>query len=380
LFRGIEEIKLHNVEREKRWEWEYMQARKYKLGMNILAWGQIQSSGSILINSLKNVFISFISAKAVIDGEMTLGMMMSVQFIIGQLQAPIKSFISLAYAHQDAKISIERLSEVHNMEDEETGGNNPILNLHSEEIRLENISFQYEGPNSPFILKNVNLVIPKNKVTAIVGESGSGKTTLLRLLLKFLVPTGGCIKVGDIHLSGIQNSLCRSNCGAVMQSGFLFTDTVINNVCIGDHNLDFERFLQALKRANILSWVESLPSKYDTIIGSEGRSLSQGQKQRILIARLFYTNPYFVLLDEATSSLDANSESIVMDNLNEFCKNKTTVIIAHRLSTIKNADQIVLLKDGNIIETGKHEDLIRNKGAYLDLVEKQLSKQEFEFC
>ncbi|GET29931.1 ABC transporter ATP-binding protein [Prolixibacter sp. SD074] len=233
LFNGIEEIKLNNIEQVKRWEWENIQAKKFKLGIKILTWGQIQSSGSLLINSLKNVLISFISAKAVIDGEMSLGMMMSVQFIIGQLQGPIKAFISLAYSHQDAKISVERLSEVHDTEDEEKSSNSINWKIKTSSIHLKDVSFQYEGPESPFVLKNVSLEIPKNKVTAIVGESGSGKTTLVKLLLKFIEPTTGSIKVGDTHFTSIKNSVWRAYCGAVLQSGFLFSDTIRNNVLLG---------------------------------------------------------------------------------------------------------------------------------------------------
>lgn len=378
LFHGIEEIKLNNIETKKRWEWENIQAKQYTLAINILTWGQIQSSGSLLINSVKDVMISFIAAKSVIDGEMSLGMMMSVQFIIGQLQGPIKSFISLAYQHQDAQISIERLSEVHDTEDEEKNLNYHQVNVQSKAIRLDQVGFQYEGPGSPYILEKINLEIPKNKTTAIVGESGSGKTTLLKLLLKFIEPTTGSIKVGDIHLTSIRNSLWRSHCGAVLQNGFLYSDTIINNVCVYDENIDFGRFYTALRDANILKWVESLPLKHESMIGANGRGLSQGQKQRIIIARLFYNNPDFVFLDEATNSLDSNSESIVMNNLQRFCKNRTTIIIAHRLSTIKDADQIVLLQDGQIVEIGTHNELIEKKGAYLELVKKQLNTMQYE--
>lgn len=379
LFHGVEEIKLNNVETRKRWEWENIQAKKFKLGMDMLTWGQFQSSGSLLINSSKNVLISFFSAKAVIDGEMSLGMMMSVQFIIGQLQVPIKSFISLAYQHQDAKISVERLGEVHNTKDEEHNTNYHPINIQSSSIYLENVSFQYEGPESPFVLKDVNLEIPKNKVTAIVGESGSGKTTLLKLLLKFLEPTTGSIKVGDFDLSAIRNSIWRTHCGAVLQNGYLFSDTILNNVCVRDEIIDFDRFFLALKDANILKWVESLPQKYESMIGANGRGLSQGQKQRIIIARLFYNDPDFVFLDEATNSLDASSEAFIMGNFNRFCKNKTTIVIAHRLSTVKNADQIILLRNGQIIEVGTHNELIENNGAYMDLVKSQLSDTRYEF-
>jgi len=378
LFHGVEEIKLNNLETKKRWEWENLQAKQYTLGIKILSWGQIQSSGSLLINSIKNVMISFIAAKSVIDDEMSLGMMMSVQFIIGQLQGPIMSFISLAYQHQDAQISIERLSEVHDTEDEEKNLNYYQINVQSKAILMDQVSFQYEGPGSPFVLDKINLEIPKNKTTAIVGESGSGKTTLLKLLLKFIEPTTGSIKVGDIHLTSIRNSLWRSHCGAVLQNGFLYSDTIINNVCVYDENIDFGRFYTALRDANILKWVETLPLKHESIIGANGRGLSQGQKQRIIIARLFYNNPDFVFLDEATNSLDSNSESIVMNNLKKFCENKTTIIIAHRLSTIMDADQIVLLKEGKIIEVGTHNQLIEKKGAYLELVKKQLNTMQYE--
>jgi ATP-binding cassette subfamily B protein len=270
------------------------------------------------------------------------------------------------------------LSEVHDTEDEEKSSNSINWKIKTSSIHLKDVSFQYEGPESPFVLKNVSLEIPKNKVTAIVGESGSGKTTLVKLLLKFIEPTTGSIKVGDTHFTSIKNSVWRAYCGAVLQSGFLFSDTIRNNVLLRDKNVDFNRFLEALKNANILEWVESLPLKYESLIGAGGQGLSQGQKQRILIARLFYNNPDFVFLDEATNSLDANSEYVVMNNLHEFCKNKTTVIIAHRLSTIKNADQIILLDNGEISEVGTHDELIKKNSAYLKLIKKQLNNLQYE--
>lgn len=373
LFNGIEEIKLHNIEREKRWEWERVQVKSYQLSIKTLIWGQFQSSGSLLINSIKNILISFLTAKAVIDGNMTLGMMMSVQYILGQLQGPISAFIGLAHAYQDAKISIERLGEVHNREDEESVEHKLSSLPPNADICLQNISFQYEGPDSPLVLNKVNLTIPHKKTTAIVGSSGCGKTTLLKLLLKFYNPTQGTMKIGNVNFENLRNDIWRKHCGAVMQNSFIFSDTIIKNIIPNNHQQpDIQRLNHAVSVANIQDWIESLPAGYKTKIGTEGHGLSQGQRQRLLIARAVYKDPDFLFFDEATNSLDSKNERIITENLQDYYKDKTVIIVAHRLSTVRHANQIVVLDAGKIVEIGSHSELISSKGHYYKLVKNQL--------
>jgi ATP-binding cassette, subfamily B, bacterial len=373
LITGMQEIKLHNSEKQKRWEWERIQAKLFKVSMKSLSLNQYQEAGSTFINEVKNIFISFIAAKAVIDGEITLGMMLAIQYIIGQLNSPINQLVSFIHSSQDAKISLERLGEIHNKEDEEEDKVNKITIFpENQSLKLENLSFQYEGPHSEMVLKDINMIIPEGKITAIVGASGSGKTTLLKLLLKFYEPTTGELKLGDINLSNFSNRLWRDRCGAVMQDGFIFSDTIANNIAISDEIIDKSKLLYAVKTANIQEFIESLPLGYNTKIGGDGHGLSQGQKQRLLIARAVYKNPEYLYFDEATNALDANNEKVIMENLDKFFKNRTVVVVAHRLSTVKNADQIVVLHKGEITETGTHLELTKKRGDYYNLVKNQL--------
>lgn len=373
LITGMQEIKLHNSEKSKRWEWERIQAKLFKVSMKSLALNQYQGAGSTLINEVKNIFISFIAAKAVIDGDITLGMMLAIQYIIGQLNAPITQLVAFIHSSQDAKISLERLGEIHGATDEEEDKTNKITIFpENRSLNIENMSFQYEGPHSEMVLKNITMVIPEGKVTAIVGASGSGKTTLLKLLLKFYEPAAGEIRLGEINLTNFSNKLWRDKCGAVLQDGFIFSDTIANNIAVSDEYVDTEKLLDAVKTANIQEFIESLPLGYNTKIGGDGHGLSQGQKQRLLIARSVYKNPEYLYFDEATNALDANNEKVIMENLDKFFKNRTVVVVAHRLSTVKNADQIVVLQKGEITESGTHKELTIKKGDYYHLVKNQL--------
>lgn len=373
LITGMQEIKLNNCERQKRWEWESIQARLFKVSVQGLTLSQIQETGAIFINEGKNILISFIAAKSVIDGNMTLGMMLSVQYIIGQLNAPIGQLIGFIQSAQDAKISLERLGEIHNREDEEKPDDQAIDTLPTDRsISINNLVFRYDGPHSESVLDDLNLVIPGGKVTAIVGASGSGKTTLVKLLLGFYPPVKGDIHVGKINLSGVSPRAWRSQCGAVMQDGFIFSDSIARNIAVGDETVDKERLLFAAQKANIQDIIDRLPLGYNTKIGQEGHGLSQGQKQRILIARAIYKDPAYLFFDEATNALDANNERSIIENMNEFFVGRTVVIVAHRLSTVKNADQIVVLDKGHIVELGTHAELTALKGNYYNLVKNQL--------
>ncbi len=373
LITGMQEIKLNNSEKQKRWEWERIQAKLFKVSVKGLALSQYQQSGAFFINETKNIVISFFSAQAVITGNMTLGMMMAVQYIIGQLNAPVSQFIGFIQSAQDAKISLERLGEIHNRDDEEQEEANKINSLPDERsFHIRDLSFQYEGPHSESVLKDLNLFIPQGKTTAIVGMSGSGKTTLVKLLLGFYPPSKGEINVHDTDLQQISKRLWREKCAAVMQDGFIFSDSIARNIAVGEESIDKKRLAHAVKVANLKDLVENLPLGYNTKIGQEGHGLSQGQKQRILIARTVYKNPEFLFFDEATNALDANNERVIMENLNEFFVGKTVVIVAHRLSTVKNADQIVVLNKGKITEVGTHVELTTLRGEYYELVKNQL--------
>ncbi len=372
LIQGMQEIKLQNAEKQMRWGWERIQARLFKVSIKGLALSQYQQSGTVFINETKNIVISFFAAYSVIKGDITLGMMLAIQYIIGQLNAPIDQFINFMHAYQDAKISLERLGEIHNKENEENFEDNKLTFLPEDKsISIRNLEFQYEK-HGETVLKNINLTIPANKITAIVGTSGSGKTTLVKLLLGFYPIEKGEILAGENRLDNFSQSWWRSQVGAVMQDGFIFNDTIAKNIAVGVDNIDRERLLNAVKVANIQEFVESLPLSYNTKIGTEGHGLSQGQKQRILIARSVYKNPHYLFFDEATNALDANNERKIMDNLDNFFKGKTVVVVAHRLSTVKNADQIVVLSQGEIVEQGIHQELTKLKGAYYELVKNQL--------
>lgn len=373
LITGMQEIKLNNCEKQKRWEWERIQAKLFRVNISGLALNQYQQAGGVFFNQTKNILITFIAAQSVVSGNITLGMMLAIQYILGQLNAPIEQMITFVRSAQDAKISLERLGEIHLKEDEEDPDDSKLMELpKKKDIAIQNLSFQYEGPHSEFVLKNLDLVIPEKKVTAIVGTSGSGKTTLIKLLLGFYSPVKGEINITDTRLDNIKGKIWRGSVGAVMQDGFIFSDTIANNIAISDENMDKEKLLNAVHVANIKDHIESLPLGYNTKIGQEGSGLSQGQKQRILIARAVYKNPEFIFFDEATNALDSNNEKIIMKNLNEFFKGRTVIVVAHRLSTVKNADQIVVLEKGKIVEIGNHAKLTAKKGAYYNLVKDQL--------
>ena len=388
LITGMQEIKLNNCEKQKRWEWENIQAKLYHVSIKGLALSQYQQSGAFFINETKNILISFVSAAAVIKGNMTLGMMTAVQYIIGQLNAPINQMIGFIQSAQDAKISLERLGEIHNREDEGFqctmyneqctmigDMSNPDVvgtyRIRPTDLRVENVTFRYDEL-SDNVLEDISLAIPAGKVTAIVGMSGSGKTTIVKLLLGFYPPKKGEILAGGTNLKNIRPSDWRARCGAVMQDGFIFSDTIARNIAVGEEHIDGQRLLNAVRVANIEEMIDGLPLGFNTKIGQEGKGISQGQRQRILIARAVYKNPDFLFFDEATNALDANNEKVIMENLQQFFKGRTVVVVAHRLSTVKNADQIVVLNHGRIVEVGTHEQLTVLRGEYFELVRNQL--------
>ena len=372
LINGMQEIKLHNAEKQKRWGWEFIQAQLFKVSIEGLSLEQYQSVGSNFINELKNILITVLSAKLVIDGEITLGMMLAISYIVGQLNSPIAQLITFIREVQDAKISLERLSEIHNKEDEEPLNKELINDIDTTfSFEVSNVSFRYTGSDQ-LVLKNLDVSIPANKITAIVGVSGSGKTTLMKLLLKFYNPIEGSLKIGNYNLKNISQKAWRTLCGVVMQEGYIFSDSIANNIAVGEDYIDKKKLAHAVDIANIKEFIETLPLSYNTKIGMEGIGLSTGQKQRLLIARAVYKDPSFLFFDEATSALDANNEKVIMEKLNIFFENKTVVVIAHRLSTVKNAHQIVVLDQGKIVEIGNHNELIKNKANYYDLVKNQL--------
>lgn len=373
LVTAMQEIKLNNCEKQKRWQWERIQVKLFKISVKGLAVGQAQQVGSIFFNQTTNIIISFIAAKSVVEGNMTLGMMMSLTYIIGQLSGPIGSFIGFAQQLQDAKISLERLNEIHGQADEEQDIQSKLTVFPKKHtVKIENLSFSYDGADRDYVLNNVNLIIPEHKVTAIVGASGSGKTTLIKLMLGFYVPNKGDIKIGETPLGIINPHLWRARTGSVMQDGFIFSDTIANNIAVGEDRIDLERLQHAVTVANIRDFIDSLPLGYNTKIGMEGNGISQGQRQRLLIARAVYKNPEFLFFDEATNALDANNEKEIMEHLDTFYQGKTVVVVAHRLSTVKNADKIVVLDKGAIAEEGTHRELTEKRGLYYQLVKNQL--------
>ncbi len=422
LVQGMQEIKLNGVEKSMRWNWEGLQAKLFRLSMKGLALNQWQQAGAFFVNEGKNIFITFLSAKSVIDGGMTLGEMLAVQYMIGQLNSPIEQMIGFVQSWQNARISMDRLNEIHTIEDEEpshqlflhelppafatnlVGGKAvdqpangkpfgwnvaeqtealvetltetiPLVNT-TAAIHFQNVSFTYTGAGNEPVLRDINLTIPRGKTTAIVGVSGSGKTTLLKLLLKFYEPQKGEIKLNTTALSNVSHKTWRSHCGAVMQESFIFSDTIARNIAVGAEKIDMEKLYRAVEVANVREFIESLPLGFNTNIGAEGNGISMGQKQRILIARAVYRDPEFIFFDEATNSLDANNESIIVNNLQSFLRGKTVVVVAHRLSTVKHADQIVVLNKGVIAEKGTHQELVNLKGEYFTLVKNQLELGE----
>lgn len=376
LIDGMQEIKLQGCEQRKRWEWEDVQADLFKVNLQALNLQQVQQAGSITINEVKNILITVLAATSVIQGNMTLGMMLAVQYIIGQLNSPVEQLIHFVYSWQDVSISLDRMNEIHTETNEEnaerTRSSYTEESTDGHSLAIKDLSFKYNIYSSKNILSDINLLIPNGKVTAIVGASGSGKTTLIKLLLGFYEPLSGSIQIGSANLIECNLGWWRSQCGAVMQEGYLFSDTIAKNIAISDDDPNIERIRHAARVANIADYVEALPLAYNTMIGQDGQGISQGQRQRILIARVIYKNPMFVFLDEATNALDANNEQAITDNLLDFYKGKTVIVVAHRLSTVRNADQIVVLNEGKIVELGTHEELIGKRGNYYGLIKNQL--------
>jgi ATP-binding cassette subfamily B protein len=376
LLVGMQEIKLNNCEKRKRREWESIQGRLFTLNIDSTKLSQIQEAGALFINEFKNLLITFLSAKAVISGDITFGMMLSIQYIIGALNAPLSDFVHFVTDFQNAKISLDRIGEIHTLKSEDDGltlsGPPAEPDENDASLFLNEVTFYYEGPRSPKVLDNVNVEIASGKVTAIVGSSGSGKTTLLKLLLKFYEPFEGHITAGKTELKDMASDSWRSKCGVVMQDGYIFNDTIENNIAISSDIVDYQRLQNAIIIANAKEFIDLLPLGLKTKVGNSGVGLSQGQKQRLLIARAVYKNPRYIFFDEATSALDANNEKIISDNLNSFFSGRTAVVIAHRLSTVKNANQIIVMDRGKIVETGNHDHLIKNKGFYYNLVKNQL--------
>lgn len=373
LVYGMQDIKLLGCERQKRWEWENIQASLFRINLKSLNLGQWQQVCAVLINEVKNILITVMSATAVLNGDITLGIMLSIQYIIGQMQGPIEQFVYFMQQSQDAQLSLERLGEIHGKENEESDLAGNVGQVSGKDsIHLKNIQFTYGSEKSKRIIKGIDLDIPAGKTTAIVGLSGSGKTTLIKLMLGFYPPTEGDVAIGNVSLQKISFKEWRKHCGVVMQEGYIFSDTIANNIAPNADVIDKDRLLYAVEMANIKEFIESLPLRYNTRIGSTGQGLSQGQKQRILIARAIYRNPDYLFFDEATNALDTDNEKKIQENLNLFFKDKTVVVVAHRLSTVRNADQIVVLKNGVITERGTHDSLIVEQGDYYRLVKNQL--------
>ena len=369
----IQESKLQDCEQRRRWEWEDTQAELFGVQMKSLKLQQTQEAGSIFINEVKNIIITVVAATAVIHGQMTLGMMLAVQYIIGQLNSPVEQLMNFFYSLQDVKISLERINEIHQMDDE-NGKEGLLTSIEdkNEGIDIKNIMFKYDPHALRKTIDDVNIHIPQGKVTAIVGASGSGKTTLIRLMLGYYPVLEGTINIGNTDINKLNKKWWRRQCGVVMQDGVIFSESIARNIAVDDGDIDKERLLKAAEIACIKDYIMALPLKFNTKIGRDGVGLSQGQKQRILIARAVYKNPDYIFLDEATNSLDANNERSIVENLDMFYKGKTVVIVAHRLSTVKNADQIVVIDHGKVVEKGNHESLTAKRGAYYNLVKNQL--------
>ncbi|REC46261.1 peptidase domain-containing ABC transporter [Chryseobacterium pennipullorum] len=371
LINGMQEIKMHNAEKQKRWDWEFLQVKLFKIRIKSLSLEQWQSVGGNFINQIKDILVSFLSAKLVLSGNLTLGMMLSVQYIIGQLNSPLLQLIDFIKQSQDAKISLERLGEIHDKEDEEDKNEQYATDIPKKDIEITDMSFRYIGSDVP-VFENLSLTIPYQQTTAIVGASGSGKTTLLKLLMKFYDPDKGDIRVGNTSLKNISPRFWRDHCGVVMQEGYVFNDTIANNIAVGEDHIDKQKLRRAVEIANIKDFIEGLPLSYNTKIGNEGVGVSGGQKQRLFIARAVYKSPEYILFDEATSALDANNEKVIMENLEQFFKGKTAIVIAHRLSTVKHADKIIVLDQGKVVEEGSHAELVDLRGEYYRLVRNQL--------
>lgn len=375
LITGIQEIKLHNSEKTKRWEWERIQAHQFKSTQRALALSQYEQVGSVFLNELKNILVTYLTAKAVMQGEISFGVMLAIQYIIGQLNGPINQMVTFIHSIQEAKISLERLNDIHQLEDEEQDNDSKTSDLPiNRTITFDNVSFSYVGGRK--VLDSINLTIPENKKTAIVGASGSGKTTLIKLLLRFYEPQEGSIRIGHNKLANFNIRMWRDFCGSVLQDGFIFSDTISRNIVVSDEFIDKNKLKYASNIANINDFIESLPLGFQTVIGPDGQGFSQGQKQRVLIARAVYKDPGLIFLDEATNALDASNERVIVENLNEFLQGKTVVVVAHRLSTVMDADLIVVMDKGKIVEQGTHEELSRIRGHYFELIRNQLELGE----
>ena len=399
IITGMQEIKLYNSQKARRWEWERVQSKLFRVNIKSLALEQYQDIGASFFTQLKNIVISYVAAMLVIDQQISLGVMLSISYIVGQMNSPLNQIMQFIKGIQDAKISLDRLSEIHDRPEEESGEDligfndnnfprqpeNPsdalylnhtrfLKNMRKEAggITLSNMSFRYGSPKSPLVLKNLNMHIPKGKVTAIVGASGSGKTTLMKLLLKFYPPSEGDVLVDGINLQDLSAQLWRNSCGTVMQEGFVFSDSIARNIAVDGERIQEDRLYNAVQLANLQEDIARLPLGYNTRIGNAGSGLSGGQKQRMFIARAVYKDPKYLFFDEATSALDANNEKVIMENLDEFYQGRTVLVIAHRLSTVKNADQIIVMHKGEIVEQGTHEELVKTKGYYYELVKNQL--------
>ncbi|MBS0010881.1 MAG: peptidase domain-containing ABC transporter [Bacteroidales bacterium] len=373
IITGMQEIKLTQSETSKRWDWENLQASLFRTRVKVMSLSQYQLAGGRFINEASNVLITIVAATAVMSGSMTLGMMLAVQYIIGQLNIPVNQMVTFFRTAQDAKMSLDRLSEIHDSPAEESEDQMKVKSLPANRsIYINNLSFQYEGPRSPFVLKDIDMVIPEKKITALVGTSGSGKTSLLKIILGFYEPLEGDILIGDTMLSNLSLKTWRERVGVVMQDGYIFPESIAYNIAPGIEMIDKDKLLSAISIANINDFVDALPLGINTRIGHNGHGLSQGQKQRILIARAVYKNPDYLFFDEATNSLDAANEKKIVTSLNEFYAGKTVLVIAHRLSTVRNADNIVLIDKGRLMESGSHNELVEKKGMYYKLVRDQL--------
>ncbi|WP_289732092.1 peptidase domain-containing ABC transporter [uncultured Duncaniella sp.] len=372
LITSIQEIKLQDCEQRRRWEWEDTQADLFSVQMKVLKLQQTQEAGSIFINEVKNIIITVLAATSVINGQMTLGAMLAVQYIIGQLNSPVEQLMSFIYSLQDVKISLERINEIHEGKNEETKENQAIYFDNEKSIGIDNVDFKYDPHALKKTIEGVSFDIPAGNVTAIVGASGSGKTTLIKLMLGYYPVMSGTISIAGRNINEYNLKWWRRHCGVVMQDGVIFSESIARNIAIDDGDIDIGRLEKAALIANIHDYIMGLPLKYNTLIGRDGVGLSQGQKQRILIARAVYKNPDFIFLDEATNALDAKNERAIVENLAEFYKGRTVIVVAHRLSTVKNADQIIVIDSGKVVETGDHTTLIEKKGAYYNLVKNQL--------
>ena len=369
---GMQDIKLSNSERQKLWTWQGLQAKLLKISMSGLALNQYQEIGASFFSEAAILLINYVAACSVVNGSMTLGMMLSISYIIAQLTTPLANLVGFIQSYQDAKISVERLSEIHQREDEFSNTNQDLLPPRRSAIKIQDVSFSYDGNKENVVLEHINLLIPQNQTTAIVGASGSGKSTLVKLLLGFYFPTYGDIRIGEVSLKKINPYIWRDNVGVVLQDSYIFSDSIAANIAEGCHDLDEQKVEDAAQTANISDFIESLPMGYKTKIGQQGRTLSQGQKQRMIIARALYKNPNYLFFDEATNSLDTTNERRIMENLQTYYHKKTIIIVAHRLSTVRTADNIVVLDKGRIVEQGSHDNLVARKGYYYKLIKNQL--------